>query len=96
MTRKEKIQELKNQLEARRREIFAIKEQINLEKVADFYETHNLKKEQHFFYNGKECVGVECDNDGLFMKTHQITKSGEVSLKSTIIYNDEDIKSIQS
>lgn len=92
MTRKEKIQELKKQLETKQREIFALKEQIKLEKVADFYESHNLKEGQHFLYNEKKCIGIECDNDGLFMKTHQITKSGEVSLRPTIIYDEEEIK----
>lgn len=92
MTRKERIKDLENQIYSKNKEISVLNEQLKSEKVADFYETHNLAEGQHFLYEGKECVGIEY-NYGTF-KTHRIKKDGGVSLQPTIIYYKDDIKPI--
>lgn len=95
MTRKEKIEDLRNQIDLKQQEITELKKQINSERVADFYERHNLKESQHFLYEGKECVGVECEDCtyGPF-KTHRVKKDGSASLQRIIIIYEENIKPI--
>lgn len=72
MTRQERIQELKNQIDAKRHEIIELQEQLDSEMVSDFHETNNLREGQHFIYDNKECVGVKCE-DGV-LKTFRRQK----------------------
>lgn len=90
MTRQEKIQALKLQIEEKQEELNTLKTQLGNEMVANFNEAHGLNPGQHFMYGSKECVGVE--SDGSVLKTHAITKSGDVAKIATIIYNENDIK----
>lgn len=93
MTRKERIEDLQNQIYSKRKEISELENQIKSERVADFYERHNLSEGQHFLYRGKEYVGVEYDNLS-FPKAHRIKKDGKPSTMSIYIYNEEEIKPI--
>lgn len=92
MTRKEKIEDLKKQIFSKMEEISELKNQINSEKISDFYERHNFVEGQHFLYDEKECVGVEYD--GYSYKTHRVKKDGELSIMSVYIYNEDKIKPI--
>lgn len=94
MTRKEKIEDLKNKIFSKRKEISELENIIKSERVADFYERHNLVEGQHFLYEGKECVGVEIDTYYSSFKTHRINKNGKTSIALTYIYNEEEIKPI--
>ena len=93
MTRKEKIKGLEEMLLELKSKMTELQSEINAEKVQDLYESKNLKEGQHFMYDGKECVGIECDNCGC-IKTRRITKNGEISKIPTIIWNKENIKPI--
>ena len=93
MKRGERIQELKEQIEAKLHEIERLKKQLYTEIEADFYEVNNLKKEQHFIYDNKECVGVKCGDDSL-LRTFQVKKDGTISQRPTIIWSKEKVKPI--
>lgn len=90
MTRQEKIQTLKLQIEEKQEELDTLKAQLGFEMVANFNEMHGLNPGQHFMYGNKECVGVE--SNGFMLKTHAITKSGDVDKIATIIYDENNIK----
>lgn len=90
MKRQEKIQTLKLQIEEKQEELDTLKAQLGFEIVTNFNETHGLNSGQHFMYGNKECVGVE--SDGYVLKTHAITKSGDVAKIATIIYDENNIK----
>ena len=59
-----------------------------------FSSIHNLKEGQHFYFNDKECVGVEMSADWGCLKTFPITAKGEVSKKGMIIHSEESIKPV--
>lgn len=90
MTRKEKIENLRNQIQIRQTEISEMEKELNTEMVTDFYARHNLTPEQHFLYDGKECIGVEYD--GYVFKTFHVKKDGGISRIPSIIYHEERIK----
>lgn len=92
MTRKENIERLQNLVQEKRQEITALQNQIGEEMVADFYESHGLKEGQHFFYQEKECIGVELAANSFFLKALPLTAKGEVSKKGLIIYSDKSVK----
>lgn len=95
MTRKENIEQMKEQISAKRREIWDLQDQIGKEMIADFYETHGLKEGQHFYYGDKKCAGVVMATTGsFFLKALPLTAKGEVSKKGLIIYSEESIKPI--
>lgn len=93
MKREEKIQDLKDQIDAKRHEIEELGKQLKAEIEADFYERNNLHEGQHFIYDDKECVGVKCGDDSL-LRTFQVKKDGTISQRPTIIRNKETIKPI--
>ena len=92
MTRQEKINSLREEIEIKQAEINSLKSQLSEEIVANFYETHGLSEGQHFMYGNKKCAGVEYD--GISLRTHSITKSGELSRMATIIYDESIIKTL--
>lgn len=94
MTRKEKIKDLENQICLKHKEISELGNQIISERIADFYERHNLAEGQHFLYKGKECVGVEIDSFYSLFRTHRINKNGKPSTALTCIYDEKEIKPI--
>lgn len=94
MTRKEKIKDLENQICLKQKEISELKNQIISERIADFYERHNLTEGQHFLYKGKECVGVEIDGLYSLFRTHRINKNGKPSSTLICIYDEKEIKPI--
>mgnify|MGYP001211851907 CR=1 FL=1 len=53
MTRKEKIENLRNQIQIRQTEISEMEKELNTEMVTDFYARHNLTPEQHSCMTGK-------------------------------------------
>ena len=60
----------------KQQEIRDLRQLVGEEMIADFYETHNLKEGQHFYFNDKECVGVEMSADWGCLKTFPITAKG--------------------
>lgn len=90
MTRKEAIESLRLQIEAKENEVNELVTQLAHEMEAAFYEAYNLSPDQHFMYGNKECVGVE--SDGYVLKTHAITKSGEPAKIATIIRYENEMK----
>lgn len=94
MTRKENIEQMKEQISVKQREIWDLQGQIGKEMIADFYERHGLKEGQHFFFEGKECVGVDMAADASSLKTFPLTATREVSKKGLIIYNEKSIKPV--
>lgn len=94
MTRKEKIEDLKNQICLKQKEISELENKIISERIDDFYEKHNLAEGQHFLYKGKECVGVELNEYYSLFRTHRINKNGNPSAAITYIYDERRIKPI--
>ncbi len=96
MTRKERIKDLENQISSKREEIYELEDLIKSERVADFYERHNLSEGQHFLYKGAECVGVEVYGRSVysFLNTYPINKDGSVSKRTISIYCEKEIKPI--
>ena len=54
MIRKEKIEQMKVLISQKQQEIRDLRQLVGEEMIADFYETHNLKEGQHFYFNDKE------------------------------------------
>lgn len=96
MTRKEHIEQMKEQISVKQKEILDLQSQIGKEMIADFYETHGLKEGQHFYYGDKKCAGVVMAAGSFFLKALPITSKGEVSKKGLIIYGDKSIKPIKN
>lgn len=92
MTRKERIEQLNSQIIKKKNEIETLQEELKNEMITDFYERHGIKEGEHFFYEGKECVGVEISAGLGFLKTFPLTAKREISKKGLIIYNEKSIK----
>lgn len=91
MTRQERIEQLNSQIIKKKNEIETLQEEFKNEMITDFYERHGLQEGEHFFYEEKECVGVEMARLG-FLKTFPLTAKGEISRKGLIIYSEKSIK----
>lgn len=94
MTRKERIEELEARILEKKKEIASLQNEVKKEMIADFHERHGLKEGQHFFFEGKECVGVDMAAGSSFLKTFPLTASGEPSKRGLIIYNEKSIKPV--
>ena len=58
MTRKENIERLQNLVQEKRQEITALQSQIGEEMVADFYESHDLKKANTSFIRRRSALSL--------------------------------------
>lgn len=94
MTRNERIEGLNARILEKEEEIKSLQNEVKKEVIADFHERHGLKEGQHFFFEGKECVGVDMAADASSLKTFPLTATREVSKKGLIIYNEKSIKPV--
>lgn len=89
-----RIEELEARILEKKEEIESLQNEVKKEMIADFYERHGLKEGQHFFFEGKECVGVDMAVGSNLLKTFPLTASGEPSKRGLIIYNEKSIKPV--
>lgn len=85
---------LEELIEEKSRKIDGLKMQIRRELEDAFMERHGLREGQRFLLNGKECEGVECEDDGL-IRTFRVTQEGRLSMRPTVVRKNDKVEAIK-